>query len=102
MGKPSDRQLERHIRKVAADSSHVDWTAHAEVQMRRRRINKVMALEALGWGLMTRPPEPDIVHTGLKCRMERFVAGVQVAVVVYVEYPAPDLTVVTVIDVNGV
>jgi hypothetical protein len=32
--------------------------------------------------------------------MERFVAGVQAAVVVYVEYPAPELVVVTVIDVN--
>ena len=34
------------------------------------------------------------------CRMQRLVAGVNVAVVVYVEHPAPDLTVVTVIDVR--
>jgi hypothetical protein len=33
--------------------------------------------------------------------MERFVAGVHVAVIVSVEYPAPDLVVITVIDVNG-
>ena len=32
--------------------------------------------------------------------MQRYVAGVQVAVVVYVEYLATDLVVVTVIDVK--
>jgi hypothetical protein len=37
----------------------------------------------------------------MKCRMERFVAGFQVAVIVSVEYPSPDLVVVTVIDVKG-
>lgn len=46
------------------------------------------------------PPEPDMKHPGLLCRMQRFVAGMQVAVVVYVEYPATDLVVVTVIDVK--
>jgi len=39
-------------------------------------------------------------HPGLLCRMQRFVAGMQVAVVVYVEFPAADLVVVTVIDVK--
>ncbi|MFY8103492.1 MAG: DUF4258 domain-containing protein [Ramlibacter sp.] len=102
MGKSSERQLERHIRQSAADSSHVAWTVHAQVRMRQRRINKAMALEALRCGVITRPPEPGIARDGLTCRMERFVAGVQVAVVVHVEFPAPSLTVVTVIDVNGV
>jgi hypothetical protein len=32
--------------------------------------------------------------------MHRFVAGMQVAVVVYVEYPATDLAIVTVMDVK--
>ena len=49
---------------------------------------------------MSTPPEPDIKHVGVKCRMQRFVAGTQVAVVVYLEYPSPDLLVVTVIDVK--
>ena len=102
MNQPSHRQFERHIRKSAADSAHVAWTVHAELRMRQRKINKAMALEVLRQGVMTRPPEPEIAFPGLKCRIERFVAGVQVAVVVYVEYPAPELTVVTVIDVNGV
>ncbi len=102
MGAPSDRQLERHIRQSAAESSRVAWTVHAQQRMRQRKINQAMALEVLRLGVITRPAEPEIAAVGLKCRMERFVAGMQVAVVVYVEFPSPDLTVVTVIDVNGV
>ncbi len=49
---------------------------------------------------MASKPEPDMKHTVVKCRMQRYVAGVQVAVVVYVEYPATNLVVVTVIDVK--
>lgn len=49
---------------------------------------------------MDSPPEPDMKHPGLKCRMRYFVAGVDVAAVVYIEHPAPDLVVVTVIDVS--
>ncbi len=101
MATVSTRQLEKHIRLCAGDSFHVGWTAHAEQRMRQRRISRVMALEALRLGVMTRPPEPEISHPGLKCRMERFVAGMQVAVIVHVEHPSPKLTVVTVIDVNG-
>lgn len=101
MGDPSARQLERHIRKSAADSANIAWTLHSEQRMRKRKINKSMALEVLRHGVFSRPPEPEINAVGVKCRMERFVAGVQVAVVVYVEHPAPHLVVVTVIDVNG-
>ncbi|MDO8776010.1 MAG: hypothetical protein Q7K57_46340 [Burkholderiaceae bacterium] len=39
-------------------------------------------------------------HTGQICRMQRFVAGVQVAVVVHVDHPTPELTIVTVIDIK--
>lgn len=68
--------------------------------MRERHINDPMVLEVLRSGSLALPPEPDIRHPGLICRMQRFVAGVQVAVVVYVEYPATDLVIVTVIDVR--
>lgn len=98
---PSEPQLERHIRACAKDSANIAWTLHADVQMRKRKLNRMMALEVLRSGVLMKPPEPDIRHLGLKCRMERFVAGVQVAVVVSVEYPAPELVVVTVIDVKG-
>ncbi len=102
MNQPSDRQLERHIRKSAADSANVAWTMHADQRLRQRKISRAMALEALRLGVLSQPPEPEMAFPGVKCRLERFVAGVQVAVVVYVDYPSPGLTVVTVIDVNGV
>ena len=51
-------------------------------------------------GRFTFPPEPGMAHMGLICRLQRFVAGKEVAVVVNVEYPESDLIVVTVIDVG--
>ena len=100
LGSLSDRQLERHIRQSAKDSTHVVYTTHARTRMRQRHVNDPMVLEVLRLGSFPQPPEPDMKHQGLLCRMQRFVAGVQVAVVVYVEYPATDLVVVTVIDVK--
>ena len=100
MGSPSDRQLERHIRQSAKDSKNVVYTTHARTRMRQRHVNDPMVLEVLQLGSFALPPEPDMKHPGLLCRMQRFVAGVQVAVVVYAEYPATDLVVVTVIDVK--
>lgn len=68
--------------------------------MRQRLVNDPMVLEVLRLGSLATPPEPDMKHSGLLCRMQRFVAGMQVAVVVHVEYPATDLVVVTVIDIR--
>jgi len=51
-------------------------------------------------GRFALPSEPDMKHPGVVCRMQRFAAGQEVAVVVYVEYPQTDLVVVTVIDVR--
>ena len=100
MSKPSDRQLERHIRACAADSANVVLTAHAEQRMKQRRITRPMLAETLTHGMLARPPEPDMRHPGVKCEVRRMVSGVNVAAVVYVEYPQPGLTVVTVIDVG--
>jgi hypothetical protein len=97
---PSDRELERHIRQSAKDSSHVVFTTHARQRMRQRQVNDPMVLDVLRQGSFALPPEPDMKHPGLLCRMQRFVAGMQVAVVVYVEYPATELVVVTVLDVK--
>ena len=100
MAPPSDRNLEKRIRLSAVDSANVVFTAHSRLRMRQRYINDPMVLDVLRNGIMTSKPEPDMKHTGLKCRMQRYVAGVQVAVVVYVEYPATDLVIVTVMDVK--
>ena len=100
MTAPSDRQLERHIRTSAADSANVVLTAHAQKRMKQRRITPPMLRETLLHGALARPPEPDIRYPGVKCEMRRYVAGVNVAAVEYVEYPLPGLTVVIVIDVS--
>ncbi|MEE1652902.1 DUF4258 domain-containing protein [Brachymonas sp. G13] len=100
MRQPSIHQLEKHIRKMAADSSNVLITRHAEVRMWGRKINRPMVFDVLLKGKIAMPPEPDIRHGGLNCRMGRYVAGMNVAVVVHVEYPEPDLIVVTVIDIT--
>ena len=100
MGSPSDRQLERHIRHSAQDSGNVVFTDHARSRMRQRHVNDPMVLEVLRAGNLSMPPEPDMRNPGLLCRMQRFVAGIQVAVVVYVEYPITELVVVTVLDVR--
>ena len=100
MVNPSNHQLERHIRQSAAESSNVVFVKHAWDQMRARHVNRAMVMDVLRMGCMRRPPEPDIRFTGLKCRMEHYVSGMNVAVVVAVEYPEPGLTVVTVIDIT--
>jgi hypothetical protein len=100
LANPSNHQLERHIRQSSADSANMAFTKHALDQMRVRHVNQAMAMEVLRMGRMHTPPEPDIRFAGLKCRMEHFVSGMNVAVVVAVEYPEPDLTVVTVIDIT--
>lgn len=76
------------------------FVKYAWDQMRARHVNQAMVMEVLRMGRMHVPPEPDIRFTGLKCRMEHFVSGMNVAVVVAVEYPQPGLTVVTVIDIT--
>ena len=98
MVKLSNHQLERHIRQSSAESSNVAFVKHAWDQMRARHVNQAMVMEVLRMGRMHMPPELDIRFSGLKCRMEHFVSGINVAVVVAVEYPQPGLTVVTVID----
>lgn len=100
MTNPSNHQLERHIRSSAADSANVAFVKHAWSQMQARHVNRAMVMEVLRMGRMYSQPEPDIRFTGLKCRLEHFVSGMNVAVVVAVEYPEPGLTVVTVIDIT--
>ncbi|XYI33806.1 DUF4258 domain-containing protein [Cupriavidus oxalaticus] len=67
--------------------------------MRSRGINDPMVLETLRKGVIMRTPEPDMRAAGLRCVMERYVSGVNVGVVVLVDHPAPDLTVITVMEV---
>lgn len=100
MSFPSDRQLELFIQQAAKTSANVVFTVHARQRMRQRQINDPMVLEVLRMGRFALPPEPDMTRPGKVCRLQRFVAGKEVAAVVYVEYPDTNLVVVTVIDVR--
>lgn len=85
---------------MATDSVNVAFVKHALTQMRVRQVNRPMVMDVLRMGRMYRQPEPDIRFSGLKCRMEHFVSGLNVAVVVAVDYPESHLVVVTVIDIS--
>ncbi|MET3498136.1 hypothetical protein ABIC90_005209 [Variovorax boronicumulans] len=68
--------------------------------MRKRHVNDQMVFEVLTSGNLILPPEPDMRSLAIRCRMARFVAGMEVAVVVAVEFPSPDLVVITVLDIQ--
>lgn len=90
-------QLERHIRTVAKDSSKVIFTFHsAHESMVRRGVSRAEVMECLQKGMIDLEPERDIIG-GLKCRMERYIAGRNVAVVVALDDDDPHLILVTVI-----
>lgn len=97
---PSKRQLEKHVRLCAESTSNIVFVHHARERMRLRKINDPMVLETLRKGVIQREPEPDMKAEGVRCLMERYVAGVNVGVVVLVDHPEPDLTVITVIDIK--
>lgn len=98
--KLSKHQLQAHIRAASQDSARVAFTGHALKQMNRRKISRVMALEVLNTGLLRRPAEPNLAKGSLECRMERFVAGRDLAVVVAVSDDDPDLVVVTAMELK--
>lgn len=98
MSKLSRAQLQEHIRKASACSINVTITQHASVRMRERYITNAMLFDVLRGGVIRREPEPDMRHSGLKCQMERFSAGVNIAVLVNVEIPSEGLIVITVYE----
>lgn len=101
MAAPSSSQLQRHIRRASLDTLNILFSRHAKARMRERHVTPGMIYEVLQQGMIRRPPEPDIRYPGLRCQMQRMVCGVNLAVVVYVDMPSPDVLVVTVYDVSG-
>lgn len=100
MAKLSKKQLENHIRDAAKESINVSITIHASARMNERGINRLMVFDVLRHGMIRRTPEPDIKHAGIKCQMERYVSGMNVAVVVNVDFPSDGLIVITVFEVT--
>ncbi len=93
-------QLARHIRTVAYDSGAVLFTQHVGVQMRRRKVSSAEVLECLRLRALRRVPEPNPGKGSLECRMERYVAVRELAVIVALCDEDPDLVVVTVFSVG--
>lgn len=94
----SKPQFERLIRTIARDGSRVFMTSHALMRMRQRHVTRDLVLEVLRMGRLTRIPEPNLRHGSLECRMERFCAGRQLAVVVAISDDDPEILVITVIE----
>jgi hypothetical protein len=98
-GAKSISQLQKHIRLVSADTSRVFISAHAKTRMRSRRISINEVYECLRNGVIRLTPEPNPSKGSLECRMERYVAGCECAVVVALDDDDPDVLVVTVMSI---
>jgi len=92
----STPQLQKHIRNLARDSAKVAIVLHASVRMRERKISRIEVLECLRQGVIRQTPEPDLKKGDLRCRMEHYVAGRDIAAIVSLSDECPDLLVVTV------
>lgn len=93
-------QLQRLIRNRAAESSQIVFTHHVLVRMKQRHIVRTEVMDVLRSGSIHRQPEPNTVRGSLECRMQRFVAGRELAVVVALNDLEPSLVVVTALVVE--
>ena len=99
MAKLSKKQIERQIRERAQNTANVLLTDHARKRMRERRITLAMVYDVLRKGMLVREPEPGLRHEALECRMERYVEGRDIGVVVAFEIDTTGLPVITVMDI---
>lgn len=95
----SKSQWQRHIR-TATTLDRVIFTDHALLRMRQRQVSRAAAVEILRKGVIRREPEPNIRRGTLECRMEYYVAGRNLALVVAVDADDPAVVVVTAIDLD--
>ena len=100
LARKSNSQLEKLIRNTAKDTKTVVITVHAGVRMRRRKVSSLEIYECLQNGNIRQQPEPNDAKGSLECRMERYVAGRNIAVVAAICDEDPDVIVVTVFTIN--
>lgn len=91
----SVQQLQRHIRSTAAHTELVVLLPHAKQRMQTRKVTVNEVFEVLRKGIIHRTPEPNLAKGSLECRMERYVAGRDCAVVVALADENPNMLVVT-------
>ena len=92
----STPQIARLIRSIAKDSSCVFFTKHVKTRMAERKITATEVLDCIRNGIISRAPEPSQDDHSLECRMERYVAGRNLGVVVALCDEDPDIILVTV------
>lgn len=88
-------QLEKHIRSVAKDTHRIVFTEHALKRMRQRKITNDVVLSTLRAGRIKRQPEPNVMKGSLECRMDHFVAGQDIGIIVAISDDDPNLVIVT-------
>lgn len=99
MTKFSKKQIERLIRDRAANTANVLMTDHARKRMKERRITLAMVYEVLRKGNLSREPELNLRHGTLECRMERYMEGRDIAVIVGLDVGAEGLPIITVMNI---
>ncbi len=98
ISKLSKPQLQAYVHRVAGDSARLAFTDHALLQMKRRDITRDMAIEVVRRGRLNRTPEPNRAKGNIECRMEHFLTGRDLAVIVAVSDDEPDLIVITAME----
>jgi Domain of unknown function (DUF4258) len=93
--KKSKAELAKIIRNTAKDTKTVIITIHVGARMRERKISAPEVYENLRLGTIRQEPEPNVRKGSLECRMERYIAGRNIAVVVALCDEDPDVIVVT-------
>lgn len=98
--KKSNAQLAKHIRTIAKNTASVFITDHAKIRMRQRKVSSEEVLQCLQLGQILREPEVNHQKGSLECRMERYVAGRNLGVIVALLDENPDAIVVTVFSID--
>ena len=92
----SKAQLAKHIRAVAKNTLSVFITDHAKKRMKERKVSSQEVYECLQMGQIVREPEVNQKKESLECRMERYVSGRQLGVIVALSDEDTDSIVVTI------
>ena len=87
----------RLVRKRASVTANVRLTNHVLIRMKQRHIAREEVYDVLCQGRLVRPPEPNAATGSLECRLQRFIAGRELAVVAAVSDDDPSVIVVTAI-----
>ena len=88
-------EVERLVRRRASLTANVRLTTHVLARMKQRHIAREEIYDVLRQGRLVRPPEPNAAMGSLECRMQRFMAGRELAVVAAISDDDPMVIVVT-------